>query len=255
MMTHEALIEVVGLVRLFGATRVLDGVSLTVGSGEAVALLGPNGSGKSTLLKIVATLLRPTRGSVRVLGHDPADGSIELRKRVGIVLQSSAIDRFLSVGEVLEMYAGYYPNPRSVDDVLALVGLTAKRHDRVRTLSIYADQQGGAPLWQETQTIAIDQEGRYSLLLGATRPEGIPAELFGEAAHWLGTVFERAGEVEGPRTRLTSVPYAIRAAPRRGRARRLRFLHRQGSRSCCPRRKHRRTAPAMASSACLVVPR
>jgi hypothetical protein len=81
------------------------------------------------------------------------------------------------------------------------------------TLSIYADQEGGAPLWQETQTIAIDVQGRYSLLLGATRPDGIPAAVFGgEAAHWLGTVFERAGEVEGPRTRLTSVPYAIRAA-------------------------------------------
>ncbi len=81
------------------------------------------------------------------------------------------------------------------------------------TLSIYADPQGGAALWQETQTVAVDAQGRYSLLLGATRPEGIPAEVFGgEGAHWLGTVFERPGEVEGPRTRLTSVPYALRAA-------------------------------------------
>ncbi len=81
------------------------------------------------------------------------------------------------------------------------------------TLSIYADPEGGAPLWQETQTIPIDAQGRYALLLGATGPEGIPAAVFGgEAAHWLGTVFERPGEVEGPRTRLTSVPYAIRAA-------------------------------------------
>src|SRR5580765_7879942 len=81
------------------------------------------------------------------------------------------------------------------------------------TVSIYADQQGGTPLWQETQTVALDAQGRYSLLLGASRPEGIPAEVFGgEAAHWFGTVFQRAGEVEAPRTRLTSVPYAIRAA-------------------------------------------
>ena len=81
------------------------------------------------------------------------------------------------------------------------------------TLSIYADQQGGSPVWQETQTVALDAQGRYSLLLGATRPDGIPAEVFNEdAAHWLGTMFERGGEVEGPRTRLTSVPYALRAA-------------------------------------------
>jgi hypothetical protein len=81
------------------------------------------------------------------------------------------------------------------------------------TLSIYADPEGGVPLWQETQTVAIDAQGRYSLLLGATSPDGIPAAVFGgEAAHWLGRVFERAGEVEGPRTRLISVPYALRAA-------------------------------------------
>jgi hypothetical protein len=81
------------------------------------------------------------------------------------------------------------------------------------TLSIYAESEGGVPLWQETQTIAIDAQGRYSVLLGATRPDGIPAELFGgKSAHWLGTVFERTGEVERLRTRLTSVPYALRAA-------------------------------------------
>jgi ABC-2 type transport system ATP-binding protein len=70
-----------------------------------------------------------------VLGHDPADGDRSLRERVGIVLQSSGIDRFLSVREVVEMYAGYYPRPLPVDEVIQLVGLSGKRHDRVRTLS------------------------------------------------------------------------------------------------------------------------
>ncbi len=81
------------------------------------------------------------------------------------------------------------------------------------TLSIYADPEGGAPLWQETQTIALDAQGRYALLLGATQADGIPAAVFGTGeAKWLGTVFERAGEVEGPRVRITSVPYALRAS-------------------------------------------
>jgi hypothetical protein len=80
------------------------------------------------------------------------------------------------------------------------------------TLSIYPEQEGGAPLWQETQTIALDAQGRYSLILGSTQG-GIPAAVFGSGeAKWLGTVFERAGEVEGRRVRLTSVPYALRAA-------------------------------------------
>jgi hypothetical protein len=81
------------------------------------------------------------------------------------------------------------------------------------TLSIYADQEGGAPLWQETQTITVDAQGRYSLLLGASSPDGVPAAVFASGeAKWLGTVFERAGEVEGPRVRITSVPYALRAS-------------------------------------------
>jgi hypothetical protein len=80
------------------------------------------------------------------------------------------------------------------------------------TLSIYAEPEGGAPLWQETQTIALDAQGRYSVLLGAMQDGGIPAAVFdaGEA-QWLGTRFERAGEVEGPRVRLASVPYAFKA--------------------------------------------
>ena len=81
------------------------------------------------------------------------------------------------------------------------------------TLAIYADPQGGAALWQETQTVALDDRGRYSLLLGGTTSGGIPPDMFAAGdARWLGTRFERPGEVEGPRVRLTSVPYALRAA-------------------------------------------
>jgi len=80
------------------------------------------------------------------------------------------------------------------------------------TLSIYADAEGGAPLWQETQNVAVDQKGGYSLLLGASQADGIPPAVWTAGAQWLGTRFERVGEVEGPRVRLTSVPYAMRAA-------------------------------------------
>jgi hypothetical protein len=81
------------------------------------------------------------------------------------------------------------------------------------TLSIYAEPEGGAPLWQETQSIAIDEAGRYAVLLGATSADGVPPEVFASGdAQWLGIVFARPGEVEGPRVRLTSVPYALRSA-------------------------------------------
>jgi endosialidase-like protein len=79
------------------------------------------------------------------------------------------------------------------------------------TVSIYADQNGGTPLWQETQPVALDDRGRYTVVLGAAHADGIPPSVFAAGAQWLGTVFTRSGEVEGPRVRLTSVPYAMRA--------------------------------------------
>jgi hypothetical protein len=81
------------------------------------------------------------------------------------------------------------------------------------TLSIYREEQGGAPLWQETQNVTVDAEGRYTALMGSTLNDGMPLELFtaGEP-RWLGVQFQRTGEVEQPRVLLTSVPYALKAA-------------------------------------------
>jgi len=83
----------------------------------------------------------------------------------------------------------------------------------VVTLWIYAAESGGAPVWQETQSIEVDPSGRYSLLLGVTEANGVPVDVFASGeARWLGMGWARPGEVEGPRTRLTSVPYALRAS-------------------------------------------
>jgi hypothetical protein len=81
------------------------------------------------------------------------------------------------------------------------------------TLAIYADETGGTPLWQETQYVAVDPEGRYSVLLGVTQPDGLPMELFASGdARWLGRRFERPGEHEQRRVLLASVPYALKAS-------------------------------------------
>jgi hypothetical protein len=81
------------------------------------------------------------------------------------------------------------------------------------TLAIYAEATGGPPLWQETQTIVVDTDGRYTLLLGATLPDGLPLQLFASGeARWLGRRFERPGEIEQPRVLLASVPYALKAS-------------------------------------------
>jgi Chaperone of endosialidase len=81
------------------------------------------------------------------------------------------------------------------------------------TFAVYAEETGGTPLWQETQSVAIEANGQYSVLLGATRTEGLPVEIFASGeAHWLAVRVERAAERDQPRVRLASVPYALRAS-------------------------------------------
>jgi ABC-2 type transport system ATP-binding protein len=128
-------IEVDGLFKSYGQVDALRGVSFRVEEGEVFALLGPNGAGKTTTLEILEGYRRRSGGRVSVLGVDPELGGRALRERVGIVLQSAGIDGELAVGEVLSLYAGCYPHPLPVDDVVALVGLQEKHRARVKTLS------------------------------------------------------------------------------------------------------------------------
>lgn len=80
------------------------------------------------------------------------------------------------------------------------------------TLSLYATAEGGSPLWQESQAIAVDAEGRYTFALGATSDRGAPPAPFASGdAQWLSVQFTRPGEVEGPRIRIATVPYALKA--------------------------------------------
>jgi ABC-2 type transport system ATP-binding protein len=126
-------IVVDGLKKSYGAVQALRGVSFTVGDGEVVAILGPNGAGKTTLVEILEGFREADSGSARVLGMEP--GTLALKERVGIVLQETAADGYLSAREALAMYAEYYPRPLPVDEVLDLVGLTEKAEARVKTLS------------------------------------------------------------------------------------------------------------------------
>ena len=100
-----------------------------------LALLGPNGAGKTTTVEILEGYRKRSAGEVRVLGEDPDRAGPAFRARIGIVLQSSAVYPSLSVLEMLELFAGYYPAPRDPDEVIELVGLEEKRDVRVRTLS------------------------------------------------------------------------------------------------------------------------
>ncbi len=132
----QPVITVDGLRVRYDGVDVVDGISFEVLPGEIFGLLGPNGAGKTTTVEVLEGHRRRSEGTVQVLGFDPQHGGRAFRERIGIVLQEAGLDGDLLVHEALSLFAGVYPNPRDVDEVVSMVELDAKRRARIRTLSI-----------------------------------------------------------------------------------------------------------------------
>jgi ABC-2 type transport system ATP-binding protein len=132
---EPAVITVRGLRMSYGHYEAVRAIDLDVARGEILAFLGPNGAGKTTTVEILEGFRRRTSGEVQVLGTDPAQAGPDWRARVGVVLQESAPEAWLTVRECLSMYAGYYPRPLPVGRALELVGLTDKADARCDRLS------------------------------------------------------------------------------------------------------------------------
>jgi ABC-2 type transport system ATP-binding protein len=130
-----AAIEIRALRKAYGDVEAVRGVDLTIEEGEVFALLGPNGAGKTTIVEICEGYRSATAGEVRVLGFDPAKGQRDFKERIGIVLQSTGVEPYLTVAETIELYRGYYPHPRPVDEIVEVVGLEEKRDERISRLS------------------------------------------------------------------------------------------------------------------------
>ena len=129
------VIEVRGLRKRYGALEAVRGVDLQIEHGEVFALLGPNGAGKTTTVEILEGHRARSGGEVRVLGYDPERNPVALKQRLGIVLQRTGLEPYLTVAETIDMFRGYYPQPLPLDDVLAVVGLEEQRDQRMRRLS------------------------------------------------------------------------------------------------------------------------
>jgi ABC-2 type transport system ATP-binding protein len=128
-------IEVRDLFKRYGELDAVRGIDISVDRGEVFGLLGPNGAGKTTTVEILEGYRERSGGEVSVLGEDPACRSIELRRRIGIVLQSGGIYSHVTPREALRHWASFYPRPRDVEEVLRLAGLEEKADVRSRKLS------------------------------------------------------------------------------------------------------------------------
>ena len=131
----EPAIEVRGLHKSYGQVEAVRGIDLSVSKGEVFALLGPNGAGKTTTVEILEGHRDRSAGDVSVLGYDPGRNDRALKRRIGIVLQSTSVAPYLSVEETINLFRGYYPHPLPLEQILEAIGLREQRRTRVKRLS------------------------------------------------------------------------------------------------------------------------
>jgi ABC-2 type transport system ATP-binding protein len=139
-MTSPPAVETLGLGKTFGTTRAVDGVDLVVPAGSVFGLLGPNGAGKTTTVRMLATLLRPTTGTARVLGHDLVAEAPAVRSRVSLTGQFASVDEELTGRENLVLLGRLYGCPTAqarvrADELLEAFGLTEAADRLVKTYS------------------------------------------------------------------------------------------------------------------------
>jgi len=135
-----AAIEARGLGKDFGSIRALDRLDLEVRDAEFFGFLGPNGAGKTTTVHVLATLLKPSRGTARVAGHDVVRENLPVRRSIGLVFQETTLDRDLTVAENLRFAARLWDLPRRIAEprielLLRQFGLLERRDDPMRALS------------------------------------------------------------------------------------------------------------------------
>jgi ABC-2 type transport system ATP-binding protein len=133
--TAAPALRVAGLKKAYGDVVAVDGLDLTVASGECFGLLGPNGAGKTTTIEICEGLTDPDAGEVEVLGRSWRTDERALRERLGIQLQETQLAEKLTVEETVTLFRSFYERGRRVDDVIDVVQLDEKRKSRVGKLS------------------------------------------------------------------------------------------------------------------------
>lgn len=201
-------VQVRELKKTYGSFSAVDGVTFDIQEGETFALLGPNGAGKSTTIEILEGYRNRTGGDVRILGTDPQHGGLEWKAKLGIVLQSTGESGNVTVLEQLNHFAGYYPHPRSVAEVIEAVGLGGKAKTRISKLSGGQRRRVdvalgiiGRPklLFLDEPTTGFDPEARHQFwgLVNQLKDEGTTILLTTHYLDEAASLADRAGVIIG----------------------------------------------------------
>lgn len=150
-----SVVSVKQLVKRYGRSTALAGVTFDVHKGEIFALLGPNGAGKTTTVEILEGYRSPDEGGVRVLGLDPIKGGRALKPRIGLMLQEGGLYPGIRVREACELFAAYYAEPTTPDQLIEISGLGDESKKQVRHLS------GGS---KQRLSLALALAGKPELL-------------------------------------------------------------------------------------------
>lgn len=210
MTPGHAPVHVRGLTKSYGGATAVDGIDFEINDGETFALLGPNGAGKSTTIEILEGYRDRSGGEVTVLGTDPQRGGLAWKAQLGIVLQSSGESGNVTVQEQLKHFAGYYPNPRNVGEVMEAVGLASQAKTRISKLSGGQRRRVdvalgiiGRPrlLFLDEPTTGFDPQARHQFwgLVNGLKDEGTTILLTTHYLDEAATLADRAGVIVGGR--------------------------------------------------------
>lgn len=180
----DPAVSVRNLVKRYGPVKAVEDLSFEITTGEVFAILGPNGAGKTTTIEILEGLRRPDSGEVRVLGRDPRRQARLVLPRIGVMLQEGGLYPGIRVAEAVRLFAGYYPNPRAADELIAQVGLAEHARRYVKTLSTGEKQRlslalalVGRPelVFLDEPTAGMDPHGRAATWerVGALKAQGV----------------------------------------------------------------------------------
>jgi ABC-2 type transport system ATP-binding protein len=227
-----SIIEIQHLRKRYGDTVALEDVSLSIEEGEIFGILGPNGAGKTTLVESISALRRPDGGSIRVAGLDPLRQRDQLRRKLGVQLQESALPDKLRVGEALELYASFYPHPADSDRLLEMLGLAAKRDTRYSRLSGGQKQRLSVALALigrpriavlDELTTGLDPQARREVwaLIEEIRATGVTVVLVTHFLEEAERLCDRIAVIDGGRVVALDTPAAV--ASRQGAEQVIRF--------------------------------